>query len=59
MYVKVTFFCVCRGRRVCEAEIRSEVKCVKKSEEGGERVSVESVFSVSLSETGGNREGKH
>lgn len=44
---------------MCEAEIRSEVKCVKKSEEGGERVSVESVFSESLSESGGNREGKH
>lgn len=44
---------------MCDAEFRSEVKCVNKSEEGGERVRVESVFSLSLSESGGSREGKH
>lgn len=48
--------CVCSSGRACEAEFRSEVKCVNKSEEGGERVRVESVFSESLSECGGSRE---
>lgn len=38
-----------------EAEFRSEVKHVNKSEEGGERVSGESV-SQSLSECGGSKE---
>lgn len=50
------FLCVWCG--VYEAEFRSEVKCVNKSEEGGERARVESVF-LSLSESGGSREGKH
>lgn len=38
---QVFFVCVCQCG-ACEAEFRSEVKCVNKSEEGGERVRVES-----------------
>lgn len=42
---------------MCESELRTEVKCVNQSEEGGERVRVECVFSQSLSESGGGQQG--